>query len=79
MLVCHRDLCDDLWEETEGPFFYFLCYFILSCESGLVSFVAGVWNPADSPLLAPPEIEFLLDRALPDSVQCTEPLSPGQP
>lgn len=39
-------------------FLNFLCYFILSGESGLASFVARVWNPADSPLLAPSEIEF---------------------
>lgn len=76
VLVCHRDpgACD-LWEETEEPFFI---YVLLSCESGLASFVARVWNPADSLLLAPPETEFLLGRALPDSVQCTEPLSLGQ-
>ena len=42
----------DFLEQT-GPFL-FLCYFILSCESGLASFVAKAWNPADPLLLAPP-------------------------
>lgn len=52
---CERPLEAD----REAPSL-FLCYFILSRESGLASFVAKVLNPADLPLLAPPEIEFLL-------------------
>ena len=72
--------------KQRGPFYIFMfifyvyvyVFFISSRESGSASFVVKVWNPADPLLLAPPEIEFLLNRALTYLVPCIEPLLSGQ-
>lgn len=66
-------LCwDQMWAtfRSREALFYFLYYFI----SGLASSIVKAWNPVDPPLLAPPEIELMLNRAPTHLVPCAEPV-----